>query len=201
MIRAPSSRTLRAGEGWLAPRLPPLNRVRTGRSLAVVFRLSVLDSIAVLLVSGSSCPASTVADILRSWQEKHQRGAGGDGLGRVPCTPCVKNPFTRVTSRRALRAVAPPLPGRRHEGRPHHAKGKAVFRRGNAPPQLRGDDLDIAYIERWVADLGLGELWRAVPAVLIDGERDEDSPPPLGVDYAPGYGGAQPQRVLKTAVA
>ncbi len=28
--------------------------------------------------------------------------------------------------------------------------------------QLRGDDLDIAYIERWVADLGLGDLWRAV---------------------------------------
>jgi hypothetical protein len=28
--------------------------------------------------------------------------------------------------------------------------------------QLRGDDLDIAYIERWVADLGLGELWRSV---------------------------------------
>jgi hypothetical protein len=28
--------------------------------------------------------------------------------------------------------------------------------------QLRGDDLDIAYIDRWVADLGLGELWRSV---------------------------------------
>ena len=28
--------------------------------------------------------------------------------------------------------------------------------------QLRGDDLDIAYIERWVADLGLDELWRSV---------------------------------------
>ena len=27
--------------------------------------------------------------------------------------------------------------------------------------QLR-DDLDIAYIERWVANLDLGELWRAV---------------------------------------
>lgn len=30
--------------------------------------------------------------------------------------------------------------------------------------QLRGDDLDIAYIERWVADLGLGDLWRSVRA-------------------------------------
>jgi hypothetical protein len=30
--------------------------------------------------------------------------------------------------------------------------------------QLRGDDLDVAYIERWVADLGLGELWGAVRA-------------------------------------
>jgi hypothetical protein len=28
--------------------------------------------------------------------------------------------------------------------------------------QLRGDELDIAYIERWVADLGLDELWRSV---------------------------------------
>lgn len=28
--------------------------------------------------------------------------------------------------------------------------------------QLRGDDLDIVYIERWVAELGLGELWRQV---------------------------------------
>jgi hypothetical protein len=30
--------------------------------------------------------------------------------------------------------------------------------------QLREDDLDIAYIERWVADLGLGELWWSVRA-------------------------------------
>jgi len=30
--------------------------------------------------------------------------------------------------------------------------------------QLRGEDLDIAYIERWVADLGLGDLWRSVRA-------------------------------------
>jgi len=28
--------------------------------------------------------------------------------------------------------------------------------------QLRGDDLDFAYIERWVADLGLGEIWLSV---------------------------------------
>lgn len=28
--------------------------------------------------------------------------------------------------------------------------------------QLRGNDLDIAYVERWVADLGLGELWRSL---------------------------------------
>jgi hypothetical protein len=28
--------------------------------------------------------------------------------------------------------------------------------------QLRADDLDFAYIERWVADLGLGEIWRSV---------------------------------------
>ncbi len=27
--------------------------------------------------------------------------------------------------------------------------------------QLRSNDLDIAYIERWVAELGLGELWRS----------------------------------------
>ena len=30
--------------------------------------------------------------------------------------------------------------------------------------QLRGEDLDIEYVERWVADLGLGELWRSVRA-------------------------------------
>lgn len=30
--------------------------------------------------------------------------------------------------------------------------------------QVRGDDLDIGYIERWVADLGLGELWRSIRA-------------------------------------
>jgi hypothetical protein len=28
--------------------------------------------------------------------------------------------------------------------------------------QLRGNELDIAYIERWVAELDLGELWRSV---------------------------------------
>jgi hypothetical protein len=28
--------------------------------------------------------------------------------------------------------------------------------------ELRGDDLNVAYIERWVADLGLEELWRRV---------------------------------------
>ncbi|HEY2901505.1 MAG TPA: hypothetical protein VGL59_13070 [Polyangia bacterium] len=26
--------------------------------------------------------------------------------------------------------------------------------------QLRGDELDFAYIERWVGELGLGEIWR-----------------------------------------
>lgn len=30
--------------------------------------------------------------------------------------------------------------------------------------QLRGHDLDLAYIERWVTDLGLDELWRTVNA-------------------------------------
>jgi hypothetical protein len=28
--------------------------------------------------------------------------------------------------------------------------------------QLRGDQLDRSYIERWVAELGLGELWLRV---------------------------------------
>ncbi|HET6149627.1 MAG TPA: hypothetical protein VFH68_18970 [Polyangia bacterium] len=32
---------------------------------------------------------------------------------------------------------------------------------GGSQLQLRGDDLDITYIERWVADLGLRELWRS----------------------------------------
>jgi hypothetical protein len=30
--------------------------------------------------------------------------------------------------------------------------------------QLRGDELDMAYIEYWVAELGLGEVWRRVRA-------------------------------------
>ena len=30
--------------------------------------------------------------------------------------------------------------------------------------ELRGQDLDVAYIEHWVADLGLEELWRRVRA-------------------------------------
>lgn len=36
--------------------------------------------------------------------------------------------------------------------------------------QLRRDDLDIAYIERWVADLGLDELWRSVRSEGVDQE-------------------------------
>jgi hypothetical protein len=30
--------------------------------------------------------------------------------------------------------------------------------------ELRGGDLDVAYIERWIADLGLGRLWRRLQA-------------------------------------
>ena len=35
--------------------------------------------------------------------------------------------------------------------------------------QLRGDDLDIAYIERWVAELGLDDLWLQVRSTDVDG--------------------------------
>src|SRR6185436_317642 len=30
--------------------------------------------------------------------------------------------------------------------------------------ELRGGDLDVAYIERWIADLGLEDLWRRLQA-------------------------------------
>jgi hypothetical protein len=51
------------------------------------------------------------------------------------------------------------------EGGPHRALGggsQLQLRDVSGILQLRGDELDMAYIEHWVAELGLAELWGRV---------------------------------------